>query len=384
MATANGRSGESNVDFAGADPGMSALFEAIPAALAVLDAELHVTAANSRFGQLCGTTDRPHGRSVFEVIPLAEGVLAELLAGAAREDRAGPVTLRCAEGETPVRTLSVSVFRLPASQDTGELLVVLEDVTERVERRRHLEAVNARLVREADDERRTAERRGAQLRALVGDMALVEERERRRIAHLLHDDLQQLLLGIRLNLEQILDRVPDPGVHATLVTVLDAVAQANGVARSFAAGLLPPVLHEGGLVAAVRWLGRQHQRTTGVKLWVEADPGVDEMSEAQRVVLFQAVSELLLNVAKHAHANNVEVQLRRLVGDLIQISVSDDGVGFDPRILFDERGAPTGLGLFTNRERLEALGGRMTVASGPTLGTRVTLELPLWRRLAAP
>jgi|GEM_PF-3144363 len=364
----------------------AAIFETVRGGLAVLDEDLCVVAANRRFSELCRGAGHVIGCSVFEVLDVDEDLqrLRTLLDAAVEGPvcATSPMACRAASGET--LRVSVTLTPVPLAEDGLIILIATEDVTELVEHRRHLEEANARLAREADDERATAAQRGEQLRALVGDMALIEERERRRIAQLLHGDLQQLLLGARLSVEHSLDRLVDPGVHAALTTALDALGQATGIARSFAAGLLPPVLYEGGLVPAIRWLGRQHARTSGLTIWVDPDPTLVEVPRTQRVILFQAVSELLLNVAKHARASHVDVALRRLAGDVVQISVSDDGVGFDASTLRGANAAQTGIGLFTNRERLEALGGRMTVASGPELGTRVTLELPLWRETAPP
>ena len=231
------------------------------------------------------------------------------------------------------------------------------------------------IERQARDDQQLAARRGQQLRALVSDMALIEERERRRIAALLHDDLQQLLLGVRLSVERLQDRFDDAASQAVLVSLLDTVEQAIAITRSFAAGLYPPVLYSGGLVAATRWLARKHQRTAAAAVSVVADDDVATLVSGHQVILFQCVSELLLNVAKHADARNVEIQLRSGSDGVVRVTVADDGTGFDVAALAVDADPP-GVGLLGLRDRMAALGGRMIVESEPGQGTRVTLEVP--------
>ena len=109
---------------------------------------------------------------------------------------------------------------------------------------------------------------------------------------------------------------------------------------------------------------------------VEADPGVEPKSEDLRILLFEATRELLFNVVKHAHTGNARVTMSAGADGEVQIGVSDDGAGFNPAEPKIDRAMATGFGLFSIRERLELLGGRMHVDATPGRGTRVTISAP--------
>lgn len=361
------------------------IIETTRSALVVLDTDLCIRSTNARFHGLTGVSEKQAvGRPFVEVVrlPLGHHELVRMLERVVadhtpRED----VMIEAVRAGGEVRTLLLNAAPLRTPEGEHAVLLALDDVTELLGHRRRLEEANARLTVEAREDRRTAEQQGQQLRALVSDMALIEERERKRVAQLLHDDLQQLLLAARLNVERLQDDAPAIGASPALANVHEMIEQAISIARSFAAGLYPPVLYKEGLVAAVAWLGRQHERMTGTAVTVEADGAIGPMARGQRVILFQAINELLINAAKHAQAEHVMVRLSEGSGEVLRVTVADDGVGFEPAAL-EVTASGSGLGLFSNRERIEALGGKMTVASEPGVGTQVTLEMPRWAESA--
>ena len=137
-----------------------------------------------------------------------------------------------------------------------------------------------------------------------------------------------------------------------------------------------PILYELGLAAALEWLTEQVQKDHGISTRFIADGGADLLGEDVQVLLFQAVNELLVNVVKHAQAQNVEVSLQREGGNL-KVNVGDDGVGFQmPRTKPPLR-ERCGFGLFSIRERLRPYGGVLKVQSEPGAGTHITLTVPL-------
>jgi len=109
---------------------------------------------------------------------------------------------------------------------------------------------------------------------------------------------------------------------------------------------------------------------------MEADKHQKPLDDNVRVVLFQAVRELLMNVAKHARARTAEVSIRR-IDQQLHVTVEDDGIGFDATHAAARRGATSGFGLFSIRERLGHLGGHVTIEPLPQRGTRVCLIAPL-------
>jgi signal transduction histidine kinase len=139
--------------------------------------------------------------------------------------------------------------------------------------------------------------------------------------------------------------------------------------------LSPPILYDLGFEAAVEWLADTVREQHGILVQVSKDAHHKPMNDEIRVLLFQAVRELLFNVVKHAKAQVVKVSLDRERMNL-RVQVADDGVGLgiDPK---SAAAAAQGFGLFSIRERLKHLGGNMEVESEPGRGTRVTLTVPL-------
>lgn len=153
--------------------------------------------------------------------------------------------------------------------------------------------------------------------------------------------------------------------------------------RSLAVELSPPVLFDLGLGAGLRWLAGSMERRHGLEVLVDADPQAEPLPEDIRLLLFHAARELLTNVHKHAGVRQARVRLER-ADHLVRLIVEDQGRGLDPQALLgpngrfaQARGANSGLGLFSLRERLELLGGRLEVRGAPGRGTRVTLEVPV-------
>ena len=247
------------------------------------------------------------------------------------------------------------------------LVFALEDVTERKRAEDQLRALNEAL-----------ERRTAQLRQLASELTLTEQRERRRLALILHDHLQQLLVGAKMRVEMLESRLQQSDMPEHIRQVAEILGESIEASRSLTAELSPPILYEAGLAAALEWLGRQMQDKHGLAVEIEANPDtpIDPHDQSISVLLFQSVRELLFNIVKHARAKSAQVRLSWLDGEMIQIVVADQGVGFDLARLGAE-GASGGFGLFSIRERLQMMGGRLKVDTAAGRGTRVTLVAPI-------
>jgi CheY-like chemotaxis protein len=247
-------------------------------------------------------------------------------------------------------------------ENTAMLLV--RDVTERRQAEFRLWEANAAL-----------EQRTIQLRALASELTLAEQRVRRRLAELLHDHLQQLLVGATLRLP-FLERAKEAPVRRAAAELHDLLKQSLECSRSLTGELSPPILHQGGLVPALKWLANWMQEKHGLSVALRAGRGVVLEAQDLTILLFQSIRELLFNAAKYAQVKTVDVELERS-GAFIKAVVADQGIGFDPASLRATGGTASGFGLYAIRERLDLMGGRLEIASAPGQGSRFTLWVPV-------
>ncbi|MCX7965156.1 MAG: PAS domain S-box protein, partial [Syntrophorhabdaceae bacterium] len=216
----------------------------------------------------------------------------------------------------------------------------------------------------------------SQLRCLASDLSLAEERERRRIATMLHDYIGQLLAVSKIKLGALIESSNSDPIKKQLEKVRQHIEQAITHTRTLTFELSPPVLYDLGLKAAIEWLIEQIQKQYKIEFEFEDDGQSKEVAEDIKIFLFTAVRELLINVIKHAHAKKVKITLRK-VNSNISLHVADDGVGFNVskmKFYMDEN---KGFGLFSIRERLSHLGGHMEIRSQRGRGTRIILMAPL-------
>jgi len=218
-----------------------------------------------------------------------------------------------------------------------------------------------------------------QLRSLASELSLSEERLRRRIATDVHDNIGQNLAISKIKLESLVKSASSAELAKGLGQVSELIGRMIESTRSLTFELSPPVLYELGFEAAVEWLVRNMRKQHGLSTEFVNDRRPKPLDEAAMVFLFQAVRELLVNIAKHARADNVIVSTER-VGDEVHVSVEDDGVGFDllhARQIGWQNG---GFGLFSIRERLGHIGGHLSIESKPGHGTLATLIVPIDRK----
>lgn len=234
---------------------------------------------------------------------------------------------------------------------------------------RKLRQLNAEL------ERRVAERT-AQLRELAAQLTRAEEQERRRVAQVLHEGLQQMLAGAIYSLHGLRAQVKDPAVRQGLRSVRDILSEAIEISLSLTHELSPPVLSQENLADILDWLGHWFEEKHGLTVRVDIAEPVAMPREEIRVTLFRGVLELLFNVTKHARVKTARVSLSRTPAGAAQVVVSDAGVGFDPAQM-RARTATTGFGLLHLRERLELVGGGLEMESAPGCGSRFVLTVPL-------
>ena len=241
---------------------------------------------------------------------------------------------------------------------------------------RQLASLNQTLEQRVAQRTAEAVERAQKLRLLSAELSLAEERERRRIAQVLHDDLQQMLMAAQLHLRS-LDKTENAAKRNEIMRKMQNMLERSfKLTRSLSVELSPPVLHDHGLAAALEWLAAQARKHHGVNVSVEADPSANPKAIDVRVFLFQAVRELLLNAVKHAAGSPVHIMMKGIGSGKLRVIVSDRGPGFDSARL-DQQGIQLGgLGLFSIRERMASFGGKLQIGSAPGRGTRITLIAP--------
>jgi signal transduction histidine kinase len=209
------------------------------------------------------------------------------------------------------------------------------------------------------------------IRRLAREVTLAEERQRRVIARGLHDHLGQALAFIRMQITALQGDLVFSGAEDRLDVIRDLLDRSIRYTRTLTAEISPPVLYELGLLPAVEWLADELRRKHDLPARVRSEGDLETRGEATRVMLFITVRELLVNAAKHAHAEQVEVHM---VGDAdsIQVEVRDDGVGFDP----SEGARHDGFGLFSVAERIRSMGGDVEIDAAPGRGTRIRVSVP--------
>ncbi|HUG90380.1 MAG TPA: response regulator [Planctomycetaceae bacterium] len=221
-----------------------------------------------------------------------------------------------------------------------------------------------------------ADRRAAQLRTMASELAHAEQRERRRLSQILHDHIQQLLVAATMRVIRAQMHAPTSGARQELSEVKELLEQSISASRSLATELSPPVLNDSGLASALEWLGRWMREKHGLAVQIDCQAGVHLVAEELRLTMFQAVRELLFNVVKHSGSTAARLRMDRPDDAWVQVAVEDDGAGFDVSRAATP-GGHEGLGLFSIRERLETLGGRMEIDSRQGAGTRIRLFAPL-------
>lgn len=252
------------------------------------------------------------------------------------------------------------------------LFHAVQEAIKKVEMQRELFVKQLLLA----EQTRVLAQKNRQISELASALTLVEQQERRRIALILHDDLQQLLYGIQLRThlltldfeahefkeigEQIatLTRLTDEAIHRT---------------RTLAIELSPPVLNDVAISTLFDWLAIHMKEVHNLDVQLSIENEFYIADEELRILLFQILRELLFNVVKHAKVAQARLLVQEQNHQTL-IRVEDDGAGFSVDDIGEQ--GKRGLGLYSARERIQLFGGEMKIDSTPGAGTRVALLLP--------
>ncbi len=246
--------------------------------------------------------------------------------------------MRRVDPQSPGRRIDVR----GATAEVADLLATFNDMLDRLEH----------------------ERRESSRRALAA-----QERERRRLARELHDELGQTLTGVVLQLDG-LERTAPPELQAEVGAVREAARASAEEVRDIARGLRPQALDEFGLRSALVTLATGFAERTGLQVRQRLASELPELAPEQDLAIYRVAQESLTNVARHAEAGGVEIVLDASAAGVV-LRVRDDGRGLEP----DSNGDAGGLAGM--RERAMLAGGSLTVRRVQPSGTEVVLEVPL-------
>jgi signal transduction histidine kinase len=296
-------------------------------------------------------------------------------------------TLRSEKPHLPVLLLSmrddgetaVAAFKLGAQDyilQKPDYLTELVFSLNNILRRSDIEQQNARLTRELESLNRSLEAqvmaRTAELQALSSRLLKIQEDERRAIARELHDQVGQMLTGLKFQLEAAaIDAPSDKLVEAT-ATVADIMQHVRELTQLFR----PRVLDDLGLQPALEWHAKQFERQTGIVVALDLNLPEGRLPGELETVIFRITQEALTNIARHAGCKNANVTITHDTESLL-LEISDRGRGFDLAPILARRDS---LGLAGLRERVQLAGGKLEIVSRPGEGTRLHTEFPLPER----
>lgn len=295
-----------------------------------------------------------------------KGITEEILSETLKDGWNGELMNRRKNGEEFPIILSTSVIRDKQGPPIA-LVGISRDITEQ-----------KNLQRQLDE---TARQRTEDLSKFAMSVQNAQEEERRRIARELHDDLGQRLSGLKLNMEVLEDAVPKR-YRMILDKLRSYKNQINTMiveTRRISSNLRPAALDDFGLLIALRFLCKEFEKVYGLTIQFQADSSLPEHYNTHvEIAMYRIAQEALSNIAKHAEAKNICLQLLHR-GDSVALVVQDDGKGFEFQIIQARAAAERGLGLISMKERSELLGGIFHIESAPHKGTALHVEIPLNR-----
>lgn len=223
-----------------------------------------------------------------------------------------------------------------------------------------------------------ARQRERQIRRLSIDLVQVQEEERRRFARELHDGLSQVLTTLKINSELALKScgVDNEITQKHLREVITLSNEAQHEAKQIAYDLRPAILDDFGLKAAITLLATTFERRAGITVELHMASMESRFGSLIETTIYRIVQELMTNVAKHAKASKVTIQLL-VRGSVLALTVADNGSGLDPKRTFSPYSDQPHYGLRNVRERVEFLGGMFRIESNPGQGAEFMIELPV-------
>ena len=355
----SGPRGEQTLTIEGAAHPYFVLLNAMSDGAALLEPGGEILFCNRSFGDIAGAPVETLRGSVFQqlVVSAERSTLEELFREASRQKVAREFALTTGNGSATPVAIALSTLPLgtsdglPGSESLDGATVLMAIITD-LTFRKAAEATHA---------------------GLLARVMSAEDEERRRIARELHDETGQSLTALSVGLRAIADSAVVPDVRRIALQLRDVAAQTVDDVRRLARGLHPAVLDDQGLAAAARGYVGGYVQSFGTEVdFVAGELDAPRLAPLAAATMYRILQETLTNVARHAGAKKVSVELKRDESALALL-VRDDGVGFDVSRAND---AVSGLGLHGMRERVALLGGSIQIESKPGEGTVVRARVP--------
>jgi signal transduction histidine kinase len=252
---------------------------------------------------------------------------------------------------------------------------VVIDITERKRDEIEVQRATRNLEVRLGEDSETSTQQPRELRRLAAQLTQAELAERKRIAGLLHDTVQQTLVAAILGAEKARRQISNAGARDTLLKVITAIQEVVARTRLLSIQLDPPVLAQSTLSESLRWLAASKREHYGLQVTFQESAEPAAPSEEVKFFLFEAARELLFNVVKHGGVLAASMSLTAQDGALC-LSIDDEGQGCNLDLLGDASGEH-GLGLAMIRDRAAMLGGEVSLSSAPDAGFHVRIRVPL-------
>jgi len=276
-----------------------------------------------------------------------------------------------------------------ADQAREALSSAYDELEQRVQHRtRELVDVNRELESAIADRLQSEEalhKSEKELRLLSSQLLTALENERRRVALDIHDNVGQTLVAMKFRIEQALNESVDKPVNPPELSrlIVPVVQEAIEAVRNIYMRLRPSMLDDLGLSATLTWLRRDFQDThPDIDTRIDVDIADSEIADNLKVVIYRVVQEALDNVARHSNADQVRVSLNRN-NNKVEFAVQDNGTGFRLEDVLSVDDSLRGMGLSSMRERIELVGGILTISGGEGEGTTISASVPIMQRQSA-
>jgi signal transduction histidine kinase len=223
-----------------------------------------------------------------------------------------------------------------------------------------------------------SDRMQEQLRQLSRQIISAQEDERKKISRELHDVIAQTLTGINIRLAALKKEASlnTKGLERSIERTQKLVEKSVDIVHQFARELRPAVLDDLGLIPALLSFVKLFSQRTRIHVALKVFAGIEQLDSNKRTILYRVAQEALNNVARHAQASRVDVNIQKLADGGICMKIKDDGKSFNVADVLKAKGRKR-LGLLGMRERLEMVGGNFGVESAPGEGTTIIAQIPL-------